>query len=469
MVAETELRPKLIMSSPTVGRQETTTIKPRQKFEGHDGWINGTIHLADGERMMTCSEDGSLQVWNLKSGKQMGEDWRDGDSKVWKMTLSPDGKKVVSGNEDGGVRLWDIDTGKLIATWKGHTETVRCMCWSRDGHRVVSGSEDGTAREWDVEKGKTILGPIETGHKCVWAVLYSPDMTMFATVGDNEESKHPIKIWDAKTGELVASLDGHTDSVLCLAWTPDGATLISGSDDFSIRTWNTKTWKQLALLDEHTEGVYDIAISPNGRILASASLDNTARLWNLENSQPISSPLHHAALVNCVSFSADGKLLFTGCDDKNAYTWDASSILKDAGLDELLLDQPDKSLLAVRETFFNNTFSLLMHSRLMLHDVLSVSQSRSHLAYPVVFSTACQIVLTYVVNYISFNIVFHQNVLSRLHVPTLYHRHRVKVPFAAVCYPYTAPHTLMHTIRHLDPALSIGFEIVSLPDQMVQI
>jgi WD40 repeat protein len=53
-------------------------------------------------------------VWNVKSGKQIGDDWRDRDSAVYRIALSPEGKKVVSGSEDGAVRLWDINTCKLI-------------------------------------------------------------------------------------------------------------------------------------------------------------------------------------------------------------------------------------------------------------------------------------------------------------------------------------------------------------------
>jgi WD40 repeat protein len=205
------------MSSSVVGRQEISTIKPRQKFEGHTDWVNVVIHLPDGQRMMTCSFDGSLRVWNLKSGKQMGKDLRDGDSGVWSIALSPDGTKVFSGGDDGGVRLWDIDTGKLIARWTGHTNTVISVCWSREGYRVVSESDDGTAREWDMENGDIILGPIKTGHQRVWAVVYSPDTTMFATSGYKEltSTQHPIEIWDAKTGELVATLNGHTKLVWC--------------------------------------------------------------------------------------------------------------------------------------------------------------------------------------------------------------------------------------------------------------
>ncbi|KAG2045337.1 WD40-repeat-containing domain protein [Suillus americanus] len=237
----------------------------------------------------------------------------------------------------------------------GHTETVVSLCLSRDGQRVVSGSYDGTAREWDMENGETILGPIKTGHKRVFTVVYSPDMTMFATAGydgpppnSKYPGTYPVKIWDAKTGKLVANLKGHTDLVTCLVWTQ---TLISGSADRSIRTWNTTTRKQIAVLDSgHTSSISAIAISPNGRILASASYDHTVQLWNLDNSQPIRSPLHHAdASAFRVSFLADGKLLATGCFDNNAYISDVTAILNRAGLEDLL-DQPDKSVLAVDVT-----------------------------------------------------------------------------------------------------------------------
>jgi WD40 repeat protein len=248
---------------------------------------------------------------------------------------------------DGAVRLWDIDTCKVVKKWTGHADIVLSVCWSRDGRRVLSGSADGTARQWEVESGETMPEPIEniltsikTGHDYVYAVVYSPDTTLIATGGYRWDGRdeHPIKIWDAKTGKLVATLKGHTGTVWCLAWTKDGKTLISGSADSSIRTWNTTKWEQTAVLDDHTGVVYGIAISPNDRILASASQDNTARLWNLDNGQLISSPLQHADDVNCVSFSAGGKRLATGCDDTNAYIWDIAAILREAGLDDLLSD-----------------------------------------------------------------------------------------------------------------------------------
>ncbi|KAG1856735.1 quinon protein alcohol dehydrogenase-like superfamily [Suillus subluteus] len=343
------------MASPTAKTKETSAITPHQKFKGHTDWVNDVIHLPGGQEIITCSRDGSMRVWNLESGKQIGEDWRDGERAVNSIALSPDGKKVVSGSRDGAVRLWDIDTCKVIAKWMGHTKLVGSVYWSRDGQRVLSGSTDGTARQWDVESGETILEPIETGHNQVLAVVYSPDTTLIATGGSNgpATNRHgncSVKIWDAKTGELVATLKGHTIAVRCLAWAADGKTLISGSYDYSIRTWNTTKWEPNAVLDEHTAFLFALAISPNDRILASASYDSTARLWNLENGQPISSSLQHAKSVNCVSFSADGKQLATGCNDKSAYSWDVAAIVKEAGLDDFLSDSKGGETATENET-----------------------------------------------------------------------------------------------------------------------
>jgi WD40 repeat protein len=87
--------------------------------------------------------------------------------------------------------------------------------------RVLSGSNDGTARQRDIENGEPILTPIKTGYEEVQAVVYSPDMTIFASGGLDgyltNQSECSVKIWDANTGELVAAVKGHRSPVQCLA------------------------------------------------------------------------------------------------------------------------------------------------------------------------------------------------------------------------------------------------------------
>ncbi|KAG2753638.1 WD40 repeat-like protein [Suillus brevipes Sb2] len=310
-------------------------ITPRQTMRGHTSWVTGVAHLPDGRRIITCSTDGSLRLWDLKSGTQIGENWRDDEPGVWSMALSPNGEIVASGCDDEKARLWDVETRKVIATWTGHRNVVRALCWSADGGRVASGSWDGTARVWDVKRGKNIL-TIKTGHKWVCAVTYSPDSSKLAT-GGNEENA--VKIWDAKTGELLNTLK-HDHMVDSLAWTSDGKKLISGSYRL-IRIFDTATWQQIGVLEGHTNVVNGISLSSNNRFLASASRDGTARLWNLDTNLPVGPPLRHENDLDSAALSPDGKVLATGCENHNAYTWDVHAILKEAGLEDLLLVGPN--------------------------------------------------------------------------------------------------------------------------------
>lgn len=93
------------MVSSTTKTKETSAIIPPQNFKlnGDSAW--GIIHLPDGQRIIACSYDGSLRIWDLKNGKQIGKGWRDGKSAVGSIALSPDEKTVVSGSKDGAVRL----------------------------------------------------------------------------------------------------------------------------------------------------------------------------------------------------------------------------------------------------------------------------------------------------------------------------------------------------------------------------
>ena len=321
-------------TSVEVRVKRTTEVKPYQTMRGHTRSVYGVVHLHDGRHIITCSDDGSLRLWERESGAQMGNDWRDVEDEkgVCIIALSPNGETIASGSSHGMVKLWNIEMRKVIAKWTGHTKVVSSVCWSRDGKCVVTGSYDGTARVWDVESGETVLGPITTGHQRIDAVAYSPDASNFATGGYHEGA---VKIWDAGTGELLSTLK--QDSwVWSLVWTSDQNKLLTGNDNGSITIFTTATWQQIAMLENHTDAVFALSLFQNDRLLASASYDNTARLWNLDTNLPVGPPLQHQDFVYRTAFSADGKFLATACDDRNAYVWDVHTILQEAGLEELL-------------------------------------------------------------------------------------------------------------------------------------
>jgi WD40 repeat protein len=78
-----------------------------------------------------------------------------------------------------------------------------------------------------------------------------------------------IKIWDADKLHERATLQGHRDSVRCAAFSPDGKTLASGSDDGTIRLWDTYTLQELIVLEAHEHGVGQVAFTADGRTLVS--------------------------------------------------------------------------------------------------------------------------------------------------------------------------------------------------------
>jgi WD40 repeat protein len=321
-------------------------------MRGHTDMVKGIVRLPGGRRIITCSSDGSLRIWDLKSGRQIGNDWRDGGNEtgVNAIALSPNGKVLASGSSDRKVRLWDIETGKVISRWTGHSDLVWRVCWSTDGQRLVSGSWDGMVKVWDVANGRggKAMGSInmraEHDYVTVTAVMCSPNMTMIATGRLND---HAIKIWDSETCELLSTATvKHKDAkgaVFSLAWTSDQKRLISGSRKGQIRIFDTATWRQTAILQGHQDIVHAISLFQNDRLLASASYDRTARLWDLHTNLPLGLPMQHEDHVLAVAISADGKLLFTGCADNNVYVWDVQTILKDAGLEDFL-SIPDVSI-----------------------------------------------------------------------------------------------------------------------------
>ncbi|KAG8791779.1 hypothetical protein FRC12_008122 [Ceratobasidium sp. 428] len=199
--------------------------------------------------------------------------------RVSALAFSLDGAYIVSGSHDCIVRIWDLRTGRMIGqSLKGHTDWISSVSFSPDGTHIASGSRDGTIRIWDVRTCTMLKTPLIGHTGWIQSVSYSPDSALIAS-GSMDST---IRIWETCTGQMVGSpLIGHTNGVNSVSYSHDGAFLVSGSDDTTVQIWNTRTGKTVGNpLKGHTHSVRSVAYSPDSLYIVSHSWDSTVCVWN---------------------------------------------------------------------------------------------------------------------------------------------------------------------------------------------
>ncbi|MBD2504952.1 WD40 repeat domain-containing protein [Anabaena azotica FACHB-119] len=129
------------------------------------------------------------------------------------------------------------------------------------------------------------INRLEGHSESVISVVFSPDGKTLASASRDQT----IKLWNRQTGKLISTLpseryakEGHSDRVWSVVFSPDGKTLASASGDKTIKLWNRDTGKLISTLEGHSELVWSVVFSPDGKTLASASGDKTIKLWNLD-------------------------------------------------------------------------------------------------------------------------------------------------------------------------------------------
>jgi WD40 repeat protein len=198
----------------------------------------------------------------------------------------------------GAARLWDLETGKELAVLRGHTGEVVSVAFAPDGQRAATGSADRTARVWDLAGGGEIArSALHTSSVVTW-VAFSPDGRQAVLGGEDRI----VRLWQAGSSDVLRQFGGHGGAVHCVAFSPDGQRILSSSADKTVRLWNVKTgrermhktWRQVMprtsmevmRLEGHTDAVWGVAFSPDGLKAISASSDGTLRLWDLPKPRP---------------------------------------------------------------------------------------------------------------------------------------------------------------------------------------
>ena len=276
---------------------------------GHRGGVESVAFSPDGKMVVSGAEDSTVRLWNTADGQSLATFTKQADRvRIFSVAFSPDGKTVASGGSDNTINLWDIETKRNIATLTGHEDIIFSVAFSPDGRILVSGSQDDTVKLWHVETAQN-LHTFRHWER-VFSVAFSPDGKLVAG-----GSYFGIKLWNIETGEEVSLLKGGARVISgSVAFSPDGATLVSASADRfggtrgTVMLWDVETGKDFATLHGHTERIPAVAFSPDGTTIASGLRDGTVKFWNLKTGKNIHT--YHGG-GSLVAFSPDGKTLAT--------------------------------------------------------------------------------------------------------------------------------------------------------------
>uniref|UniRef100_A0A671MJT2 Striatin-3-like n=1 Tax=Sinocyclocheilus anshuiensis TaxID=1608454 RepID=A0A671MJT2_9TELE len=271
-------------------------VEPIYTFRGHIGPVLSLTVTSSGEHCFSGGIDSTIQWWNIPSsnvdpydtynpsvlaGTLLGH-----SDAVWGLAYSGIKERLLSCSADGTIKLWNPQ-GKspCLSTFnsdRGHGVPTSIDFNGCDPAHMVASYNTGDVVIYDLETSQPVVvfsaQAIPFGNH-INKVVNHPTLPITVTA---HEDRH-IKFFDNKSGKAIHAMVAHLDAVTSLAIDPNGIYLMSGSHDSSIRLWNvdSKTCVQevTAHRKKSDEAIYDVAFHPSKAYIGSAGADALAKVF----------------------------------------------------------------------------------------------------------------------------------------------------------------------------------------------
>lgn len=250
-----------------------------------------SLALSDsGEWLAAGGSHGEVHLWNLLS-RSFASSWRLGSNAIQKLTFSARGKELFAGTLAGELFTSEVPTGKRLEPTIdlrsnspkafGHFEIHRLRPF-RDGERVAVACGSGRLFVFRVGRSDPVLTVDHGG------------LPLFEVALDASEQRMAVasfqgfaQVYDTATGRPIGGRLSHDDSVMSVAFHPDGKSVLTASVDRRAHVWEIPSGKSLCVTPPLEEAVFHASFSPDGRRFFTSTISGKLRLWDCESGLPL--------------------------------------------------------------------------------------------------------------------------------------------------------------------------------------